>query len=798
MENHEETTTPTPMTTKVSTAAKKALLILSCILLAIGNCGGPLITRLYFIHGGNRVWLSSSLETAGWPFFLVVHLILYFHRLRAAGKDGNNKHATKFIYMRPRLFFAVAFIGVLTGLDDYLYAYGVARLPISTSALILAPHLAFVAVFAYLLVKQKFTPYSINAVVLLTVGAGVLALHTSSDRPERERVTDKVIPREATDFELGPTKYYTILCLSALLWQCFFMGAIGVIFCASSLLSGIIIAALLPVTEILAVVFYKEKFQAEKGVALVLSLWGFASYFYGEYNFTKKAKDSTESSQQSMELTQANGSSIILVNMTMILLKHLLDSPIEKHDTSYLVRLSSLSYGTTSQMVEQKSIKPPARPCRQTLPLAKFTAGATTPPPTPAVKSSRWHTAGLFTVHTVQLQMRITRSSSLLRTKYTNMKKIPVNIEDDDDFIDENLDRYLIDNNESILYGYFEINIYGSSKKTTITGTTVSPMEKANPAAKKNLLILHCILLSIGNCSGPLVMRLYFIHGGQRIWLIGFIETVGWPLIFIILIILYFNRRFTGRNNGNNHPITFIYMRWRLFMAVALIGVLTGLDDYLYSYGIAHLPVSTYALINASRLVFMAVFAFILVKQKFTLYSINAVVLLTVGSAVLAFHSSGDRPKGESKGEYVMGFLMTVAAAALYGLVSPLVELTYKKAKQEITYTLVLEVQMVMCLFATVFCMVGMIFNDDFKKGHRLGRNENKQTNSGNEKLNNVKGITTPRNPITVPKITPIFHPFIHNGEDVVCHLSCGTANIIENSIIPHPPKTPNVAIDDS
>ncbi|KAL4562195.1 hypothetical protein LXL04_034393 [Taraxacum kok-saghyz] len=36
--------------------------------------------------------------------------------------------------------------------------------------------------------------------------------------------------------------------------------------------------------------------------------------------------------------------------------------------------------------------------------------------------------------------MRITRSSSLLRSKYTNMKKNPVNIEDDDDFIDENLE----------------------------------------------------------------------------------------------------------------------------------------------------------------------------------------------------------------------------------------------------------------------------------------------------------------------------------------------------------------------
>ncbi|KAI3736561.1 hypothetical protein L2E82_26417 [Cichorium intybus] len=253
------------------------------------------------------------------------------------------------------------------------------------------------------------------------------------------------------------------------------------------------------------------------------------------------------------------------------------------------------------------------------------------------------------------------------------------------------------------------------SATAQVTGNTTSVAEKLTPAAKINLLIFNCILLSVGNCGGPLIMRLYFLHGGHRIWLIGFIQTVGWPLIFIILVLLYFQRRVAGINNGNNHPTTFIYMRRRLFMAVALIGVLTGLDDYLYSYGVAHLPISTYALINASRLVFMAFFAFILVKQKFTPYSINAVVLLTVGSALLAFHASGDRPEGERTAEYIMGFLMTVAAAALYGLVSPLVELTYKKAKQEITYTLVLEVQTVMCLFATVFCMLGMIFNNDFK-----------------------------------------------------------------------------------
>lgn len=79
----------------------------------------------------------------------------------------------------------------------------------------------------------------------------------------------------------------------AIAWQCFFLGALGVIFCASSLLSGIIIAAGLPVTEILGVIFYKENFKPEKGVALALSLWGSISYFYGEQKDADKQKRST-------------------------------------------------------------------------------------------------------------------------------------------------------------------------------------------------------------------------------------------------------------------------------------------------------------------------------------------------------------------------------------------------------------------------------------------------------------------------------------------------------------------------
>lgn len=336
---------------KISKNMKRVLLLVNSILLAIGTSGGALVMRLYFIHGGKRIWLSSFLETAAFPIILIPLTISYiYHHYR-----GHHRHyhmvKPRLISMKPPLFLASGIIGVLTGLDDYLYASGVARLPVTTFSLIQASHLAFTAVFAFLLVRHRFTAYSVNAIVLLTVAAVVLALRSSGDRQRgestkeyvigfvmilaaaalygivlplmelvyrksKQRITYslvmeiqlvmcffatlfctigmvinndfKVIPREARDFKLGETKYYVVLVWSAIMWQFFFLGAIGVIFCSSSLLSGVIIAAFLPVTEVLAVIIYKENFQAEKGVALVLSLWGFVSYFYGEMKQDRK------------------------------------------------------------------------------------------------------------------------------------------------------------------------------------------------------------------------------------------------------------------------------------------------------------------------------------------------------------------------------------------------------------------------------------------------------------------------------------------------------------------------------
>ncbi|CAL0305583.1 unnamed protein product [Lupinus luteus] len=330
---------------------KRILLILSCILLSVGSSGGQLLVRLYFLHGGHRLWLCSLLQSGGFPIILLPLTISYIRRRRQISTTTSQTTKTKIVLMKPPLFLAFAVIGSLIGLDSYLFAYGSSRLPVSTSSLILATQLAFNAVFAFFLVNQKFTPYSINAVVLLTFGAGLLALHSSSDRPEGVSTKQyvmglvltlmasalfgiilpltemvykktkevinytlvleiqlvmclfaalfsatgmiinkdyKVISREAKEFELGEAIYYVVLTGSLILSQCYILGSIGVIFCASSLFSAIIITVLLPITQVLAVIFYKESFQVEKGIALVLSLWGFTSYFYGEFKQAKK------------------------------------------------------------------------------------------------------------------------------------------------------------------------------------------------------------------------------------------------------------------------------------------------------------------------------------------------------------------------------------------------------------------------------------------------------------------------------------------------------------------------------
>jgi drug/metabolite transporter (DMT)-like permease len=340
MQEPARTPSASPLTTiSVGTAAPPAryrpspLVIFSACLVLLG-AGGPLLLRVYFVHGGQRLWLSALLQISGWPLLLPPMCVSLFR---------GRRHGIANLFLPPRLVGAAAVLGAFYAVSCYVYAMGSQALPLSTSSLLLATQLAFTAIFAFLFVGLRFTPFSANAVVLLTIGPAVLGVGPGSGKPAGEpsktywvgfcevivaaALAGLVLPLvevamerygrrsgpaarvpppystvmqmqavmgaagtmvcllgmaiksdfgalrgEAAAFGLGETNYYLVLVWDAVSWQLLNLGIMGLITCASSLLAGIMIAVLLPLSEILAVMFLHEKFDGPKGIALVLSL----------------------------------------------------------------------------------------------------------------------------------------------------------------------------------------------------------------------------------------------------------------------------------------------------------------------------------------------------------------------------------------------------------------------------------------------------------------------------------------------------------------------------------------------
>jgi drug/metabolite transporter (DMT)-like permease len=356
--NEKATTSTTTIASPAPVRYRPSPLVILSACLVLMGAGGPLLLRVYFVHGGERLFLSAMLQISGWPL-LLPPICVSLYRSR--------RHGVANLLLPPRLTGAAAILGAFYAISCFVYALGSQALPLSTSSLLLATQLAFTAVFAFLFVGLRFTPFSANAVVLLTIGPAVLGVGPGSGKPAGEasrtywtgfceaiaaaalaglvlplvevatarygrrtgpaaRVPPpyatvmqmqavmgaagtlvcllgmaiksdfQAIPSEAATFGLGKTNYYLVLIWDAVSWQLLNLGIVGLITCASSLLAGIMIAVLLPLSEVLAVIFLHEKFDGPKGIALVLSLWGFASYLYGEK--AQKKMDTQKNEQQ--------------------------------------------------------------------------------------------------------------------------------------------------------------------------------------------------------------------------------------------------------------------------------------------------------------------------------------------------------------------------------------------------------------------------------------------------------------------------------------------------------------------
>ncbi|PON39964.1 Purine permease [Parasponia andersonii] len=304
-----------------------------------GQSAAILLGRLYYDEGGKSKWLATLVQLIGFPV-----LIPYYCISSSKKTAKNNVEKT-----RPSsLVLASIYVslGLLLAADSVLYSTGLLYLPVSMFSLICVSQLAFNAFFSFLLNSQKFTPYIINSLFLLTVSSSLLMFNTNSEIPSgisRDKYTVglvctigssagyglmlsltqlsfqkvlktetfravlemmiyqslaassatvlglfisgewKGLKREMEEFEPGMSSYFVILGSTAMAWQIFTVGTIGLIFEVSSLFSNVISVLGLPFVTVLAVIFFHDAMDGLKATAMLLALWGFASYIYQHY-----------------------------------------------------------------------------------------------------------------------------------------------------------------------------------------------------------------------------------------------------------------------------------------------------------------------------------------------------------------------------------------------------------------------------------------------------------------------------------------------------------------------------------
>ncbi|GKU92501.1 hypothetical protein SLEP1_g6215 [Rubroshorea leprosula] len=310
-----------------------------------GQVVGTLLGRQYFDKGGKSKWLATLVQLAAFPI-LIPFYFFSPTPLRNPTKTSNNIINTKPPPV-TRLAAVYVSLGLLVAVECYLYSVGLQYLPVSTYSLICASQLAFNALFSYFLNSQKFTPLIVNSLVLLTLSSTLLVWtgNSSSTGSKISRgkyiigflstvgasagfglvlsltqlsfqkvikkqtftaVMDMIIYQstvataailvgffasgewkglkgEMKGYELGGVSYVMTLVWTSVSWQIFAIGAVGLIFEVSSLFSNAISAMGLPVVPVLAVIFFHEKIDGIKVIALILAIWGFVSYIYQHY-----------------------------------------------------------------------------------------------------------------------------------------------------------------------------------------------------------------------------------------------------------------------------------------------------------------------------------------------------------------------------------------------------------------------------------------------------------------------------------------------------------------------------------
>ncbi|KAL4290003.1 hypothetical protein GQ457_14G008580 [Hibiscus cannabinus] len=320
--------------------------VLYSVFLICGQSMATILGRLYFEKGGTSKWLAALAQIGGFPVLVPLYCFLLWRNPVIVSESDSPPF--------PKAFAKVYLpLGLLVASSGFLFSVGLQYLPVSVVTLITASQLAFNAFFSYFLNSQKFTAAIINSLVLLTISSVLLVVNNHTEKPAGvskaeyaagfvctiggaavyglllasqqlalrkvlKKQTLKVVfdiiiyeslvasivivvglfasgeskglKKEMDEYALGKVSYVMTLLWTAIGWQVFAIGTVGLILEVSSLYSISVSTVGLPIVPVLAVFIFHDKMDGIKGMSMVLAIWGFISYIYQHYLDHRKSK----------------------------------------------------------------------------------------------------------------------------------------------------------------------------------------------------------------------------------------------------------------------------------------------------------------------------------------------------------------------------------------------------------------------------------------------------------------------------------------------------------------------------
>ncbi|KAH9602140.1 hypothetical protein KSS87_003001 [Heliosperma pusillum] len=226
-------------------------------------------------------------------------------------------------------------------------------------------------------------------------------------------------------------------------------------------------------------------------------------------------------------------------------------------------------------------------------------------------------------------------------------------------------------------------------------------------------VVIYIVFLLAGQTTATLLGRLYFDKGGNSKWMSTLVQSAGFPIL--IPILLFCTKR-SFRQTSSSPPIGIA----KLTLLFTVFGLFLTGDNLMYSYGLLYLPVSTYSLLCATQLAFNAVTSYFINAQKFTMLVLNSLVLLTISACLLAINADDEGSTStESRGKYIIGFLCTVGASAVYALFLSSTQFCFEKVFKNQTFSTVLNMQIYPSFVASCACVVGLFASGEWRGIHK-------------------------------------------------------------------------------